>query len=112
MHVHPVQYTEGDDDRRPKRPRQKGNRQPQGKGSRKKGGKGKGKGKGKHPYRGNDGKYNTDRSGKEICYNFNRHPGGCTTGQCPQGRAHVCEHCLQPHRAIDCSTKKGPEVHT
>ena len=112
-HVHPLLEPEADDERKPKRSRQpKGGRQPHGQGAQRKSAKGKGKGKGKsHPHRGKDGKYFTDRAGKEICFNYNRHPGGCGTSQCAQGRAHICEFCLRPHRGIEC-TKKGTEVHT
>ena len=68
------------------------------------GGKALGKGKGG---KGRNGKHNKDRNGKELCFAWNRSPGGCTTGQCPQGRSHLCELCLQPHRTIDHNGGEG-----
>ena len=60
-----------------------------------KGGKGK-KGQGQN----RNGKHVYDRNGKQICFSWARSDGGCTNGQCPNGRSHVCEICLQPHRTI------------
>ena len=74
------------------------------------GGKGKGKGKdnGKgHPKKGPGNQYITDRQGSQICFDWARKAGGCTTGQCPQRRAHVCETCLQAHRTIDHKNGEG-----
>jgi len=114
-HVTPLLEPEGgvDPPRKPKRPRGgrgKGKQQEPNKVA-----KGKGKGRKGQPVRNRDGKYNTDRAGKQLCYAWNRTAGGCTTGQCPAGRSHLCEECLQPHRCIDCplkSSKGGAEVHT
>ena len=75
----------------------------------------KGKGKGRHPVRTKTGKYVTDLTGKELCFNWNRTAGGCANSACPNGRSHLCENCLQPHRTIDCPqkpSKGGAEVHT
>jgi len=47
--------------------------------------------------------------GKEICFAWNRSAAGCAEGTCPSGRAHVCEWCLGPHRAVDpACTRKPP----
>jgi hypothetical protein len=74
-----------------------------GKGRGKDKGRGGGKGRsgGSHPTKNADGTFNTDRQGRQLCYKWNRQEGGCSTGPCPSGRAHVCERCLQPHRTID-----------
>ena len=63
-----------------------------------KGGKGSAK-------RSASGRHLVDRNGTQVCYNWNRALGGCSSGQCPNGRSHVCEHCLQPHRGVDCPKK-------
>ena len=45
--------------------------------------------------------------GTEICFSWNRSSSGCAQGQqCPQKRLHVCEWCLGPHRAVDCTSSK------
>ena len=58
----------------------------------------KGGGKGGHPRKDASGKFTTTREGKEICFTW----AGSTSDQrpdpCCKGRAHVCQHCLQPHR--------------
>ncbi len=57
-----------------------------------------GGGKGSHPRKDSGGKFTTTREGKEICFTW----ATGTADQCPEpcckGRAHVCQHCLQPHR--------------
>ena len=67
--------------------------------------KGAGKGKGKSQKKGKHGNNlkTTTREGKEICFLFAR-SGNCED-PCPQGRAHVCQICLQPHRNANCSKK-------
>ena len=50
-----------------------------------------------------DGRYLKSWNGKqEICFTWNRKPDGCDSKGCPQKRAHVCEWCRKPHRAISC----------
>eukprot|EP00971_Amphidinium_carterae_P308622 6132899-Amphidinium_carterae.3 len=39
--------------------------------------------------------------GKELCFTWNRQASGCQSS-CPWGRLHVCEWCLQSHRAVEC----------
>ena len=56
--------------------------------------KGKGKGKGLH---------NKTASGKEICFKYAK--DGTCKEPCPQGRAHVCERCLQQHKTADCKQR-------
>ncbi len=58
--------------------------------------------------RNTQGKFTTTNIGKEICYNWNRTPTGCTD-VCPGGRAHVCEYCLSRHRGCDrvCKASKA-----
>jgi len=68
---------------------------------------GKGKGKEGHPRKTRGGSYLTSRDGTHVCFAWNRERGGCKTGACPDRRAHVCEHCLQPHRGIDCNNGGG-----
>ena len=65
------------------------------------GGKSKASGKsGDQARKGFNGKYVSDRHGNQLCFGWNRKADGCTNGQCPNGRSHVCEICLQPHRTI------------
>jgi hypothetical protein len=66
-------------------------------------GKGQGKGKESHPRKTRQGTYLTSRDGSQVCFTWNRDRDGCKTGPCPNRRAHVCEHCLQPHRGVDCN---------
>jgi len=83
-------------------------------GGRKGGGKNKSKGKGKgaknqtkdnkkgtESERRGDGRFIRSSNGTQLCFTFNRQKGGCDAS-CPSNRAHVCEWCRQPHRAIDC----------
>jgi len=120
-HVHPLLEPESGRDLPPRRPKRQGNGRGKGKRQEQPQGpnrntKGQGKGRGKsHPTRNREGKHNTDRTGKQLCYAWNRAAGGCTVGTCPAGRAHLCEECLQPHRSIDCpqrTSRGGAEVHT
>jgi len=66
--------------------------------------KGAGKGKGKGQKKGKQGKDSSlkweTREGKSICFKFAKE-GSCEA-PCPQGRAHVCQICLQPHRNSNC----------
>ena len=60
--------------------------------------KGKGKGKGSHPRKDKNGRFITNRNGNEVCYKFaNGGPDACPS-PCANGRAHVCQKCLQPHQ--------------
>jgi len=67
--------------------------------------KGTGKGKGKSQKKGKHGDNlkSTTREGKQICFLFAKH-GNCED-TCPQGRAHACQICLQPHRNANCPKK-------
>jgi hypothetical protein len=67
-----------------------------------------GRGAAKDEPRRRDGRYLKSRAGIEICYEWGRSREGCSNdGQCPQRRAHVCEWCRQPHRAVDCPQVPG-----
>jgi hypothetical protein len=84
-------------------------------GGRKGGGKQKGKAKGKSdkgskgdkngkkdaPEKRGDGRFTKSVNGLQLCFSFNRIKGGCQAS-CTHNRAHACEWCRQPHRAIDC----------
>lgn len=70
----------------------------------------KGNGKGPHPRTNRSGRYFTDRSGGEICFTWNRKADGCSDAGCPQRRSHVCERCLQPHRAVHCPRGAPPHA--
>ena len=59
--------------------------------------KGNGKGKGPHPRKTSQGFVST-REGAQICFRFAKGPEGACPSPCPDGRAHVCQKCLQPHR--------------
>ena len=60
--------------------------------------KGNGKGgKGPHPRKGPGG-FVTTREGAQVCFRFSRGQEGACPSPCPDGRAHVCQKCLQPHR--------------
>eukprot|EP00973_Karenia_brevis_P040609 5616588-Karenia_brevis.AAC.1 len=67
--------------------------------------KGHGKG-GDHPRKDAQGRFITDRDGKEICYKFANGGQGACPEPCAQGRAHVCQKCLQPHRNGSTSCPK------
>ena len=69
----------------------------------------KGKGAGKGNRRG-DRRHTTNSEGSQLCYSWNRTSQGCvSSGPCPNSRAHQCEWCLGPHRAIDSSCPKRPK---
>jgi hypothetical protein len=77
-------------------------------GGRKKKGKGGGKGRGKggdHPRKGSNGRFHTTREGVEICYNFANGDRNACKDPCSNGRAHVCQHCLQPHSNAACTKR-------
>ena len=61
---------------------------------------------GAHPHRGSDGRYSTTATGSQICFAWNRAQDGCAV-KCGTNRAHVCEFCLEPHRAIECTQNPG-----
>jgi len=73
------------------------------------GGKGRGKGQhkggaGDHPKKSQDGKlFITSREGEQICFGFAK-GRSCQSNPC--NRAHICQHCLQPHANASCP-KKG-----
>ena len=55
--------------------------------------KGKGKGKEKNnDAKSSEGKYFRSRDGKQLCWAWNKAPGGCTE-PCPKQRTHLCEWC-------------------
>ena len=72
-----------------------------GKGKDKDQNKGRNKNKGAENERRNDGRFIRSNNGSQLCFTFNRNKGGCSV-PCPDERAHACEWCRQPHRAIDC----------
>lgn len=47
----------------------------------------------------------TDRDGKQVCFTWAR-GRECAT-PCPNGRSHLCQLCLQPHRNADCPKGGG-----
>ena len=49
------------------------------------------------------GKHRKTAAGKEICYAYSRN-GTCAL-PCRNGRAHVCEWCLQQHRNDECRSR-------
>ena len=68
----------------------------------------KGNGKGssqKHPRKCDDGRYITTREGIQICFAFSEGGRDTCPEPCSKKRAHVCQHCLQPHRTSTCTTK-------
>ena len=68
------------------------------------GGAGKGKSKGTVS---SDGRTYRLGDGKEVCWSWNKKLGGCSA-VCPNGRAHVCECCLDTgHRS--CEKAKCPK---
>ena len=73
-----------------------------------KGGKAKGKGKQQdHPVKNSQGLYLTDADGRQVCFSWaSGQRGGCRN-PCPNNRAHVCQHCLQPHRNNACGQRPG-----
>lgn len=52
------------------------------------------------------GHYSRTREGGEICFRFAKGARGACDAVCPEGRAHVCMWCLQPHRNDECPTAK------
>ena len=66
------------------------------KGSKAKGGKSK------------SGLFTHTKENTPICYKFAKEGRGACSDVCPNGRAHVCLLCLQPHPSFKCSKyKKG-----
>ena len=63
---------------------------------------------GGHPRRSSDGKYQTSREGDELCYKFSKGGAEACPSPCPNGRAHLCQLCLQPHRTGSeaCSVRR------
>lgn len=54
--------------------------------------------------------YITDENGTEICFKFAKGEAGACPDPCPDGRVHVCQHCLGRHPNGLCPThvKKPP----
>ena len=93
------------DEPAPERLTESGNPGSGGKDKGKGRGKGKGKGALKKPLLKNkDGLYTTDKAGREICFAF-ASTDSCQT-PCPQGRSHVCQHCLGSHPNSGCRPKQ------
>jgi hypothetical protein len=61
---------------------------------------------GAHPRKQADGRFSTTREGKEVCYTFQKGREACPE-PCPNGRAHVCQLCLMPHRTSECPKGAG-----
>ena len=58
-----------------------------------------------------DGRYLRTSDDEELCFDWNRHLGGCADVCVAQPRrAHCCEWCLEDHRAIDesCPAPRRP----
>ena len=76
-------------------------------GGRNQGGRGAGPAKdgggGAHPRKDHRGRFTTTREGTEICYTFATGERGACEGPCDANRAHVCQHCLQPHANARCA---------
>lgn len=49
--------------------------------------------------------FQTTREGKQICFTFAK--GRDCASPCANGRAHVCQFCLQPHKNADCNSKSA-----
>ena len=58
-----------------------------------------------HPIKDSQGRFTTTREGTEICFKFSNGDRSACPEPCPQKRAHVCQKCLQPHRASTCTKK-------
>ena len=56
---------------------------------------------GDHPKKDQQGRFVTTREGTQICYKFQMGRDSCDS-TCPNGRAHVCQKCLNPHRTAEC----------
>ena len=46
--------------------------------------------------------FTTTREGTEVCFIFAKNDRDACSEPCPQGRAHVCQICLGPHRNSEC----------
>ncbi len=59
------------------------------------------------PERRSDGRYTANGANPplELCYQFNRHEGGCDSAL--SRRAHACEWCREGHPAIRCPKHPG-----
>ena len=44
----------------------------------------------------------TTREGTEVCFTFAKNGRDACPEPCPHSRAHVCQHCLGPHRNGEC----------
>ena len=54
-----------------------------------------------------DKRFVKNTKGVELCFIWNRAKDGCEA-KCPRDRAHQCEWCLGPHRAVDPACEKKP----
>ena len=57
-------------------------------------------------HKGADGRHSTTATGSQTCFSWNRAKDGCSS-VCSSNRAHACECCLEPHRAIECPLNPG-----
>ena len=60
-----------------------------------------------HPKKDRAGLYITTTEGREVCYRFAKGGESACPSPCAAKRAHVCQHCLQPHSNADCRPGKG-----
>ena len=51
--------------------------------------------------------YTTSREGVEICYSFAKGNRDACPEPCHANRAHICQHCLGPHRNSECQRANG-----
>ena len=74
-----------------------------GKGASRGRGRGSGGGRGRfdNDAKTGDGRFFWTTDGKQLCWDWNRTPSGCAE-PCTHSRAHVCEVCRGPHRAVQC----------
>jgi len=56
-----------------------------------------------HPRKDRKGRFTSTRDGTQICFRFTSGERDACPTPCPQGRAHVCQKCLQPHRTAGCT---------
>ena len=69
-------------------------------------------GQGGSDERRSDGRYVKSEKNEEICFAWNRSKTGCGETECHSHpkRAHVCEWCRGPHRAVTCKPGWSPPV--
>ena len=69
-------------------------------------GGGKNKGEGAHPRKDKKGLFVTTREGQDICFTWAKGERDGCAEPCQRQRAHVCQHCLQPHRNAACGRRR------